>query len=438
MDANDTAISADPVGCPNSRRKLRVGEALPYHKIDFLDVQISDSYPIADTAGVSRGVQTYFYASEINDDPLFPGMVNFNAEHGGYNILGADAQNVFFRGTFDPSGGWQPWWTSDCRAAGWKLFPNSSAAFAQGGSASPTTYAPACPGQIATSAATVDWDWVPSQTYATGKTMDTIRVHHFAPNSDAVEVNYFTREYGVTRWEAWRLGTGQTPQLIKDQCPNSLYDAQMRKKAFYLADCHDWSKVVPLTTPWQPAGVSPVDSRALTWPVDPLYTSRNHLANTHVGGPYAYPGSSSVCQLSPWTTINPTSSMTMGWLAGAPWSTNGNCTMTFKVSQVPNGEVVAQTIPKPNVAGALRYGAMMFAPDWQAGQPKPAVQVQVIERDSTGALTGSDLMTVELTNQPQTFQKAFTPNANTDYLIFALYPLTANSRYAATGAYVAK
>lgn len=437
VDGNNVATSADPVTCPTSRRKLQVGEALPYHKIDFLDIQISDSYPIADANGVSKGVQTYFYASEVNDDPLFPGMVNFNAEHGGYNILGADAQNVFFRGTFDPSGGWQPWWTSDCRAAGWKLFPNTSAAFAYGASPSPTTFAPACPGQIKTSAATVEWDWVPSQYYATGKALDTIRVHHFAPASDAVEVNYFTREYGVTRWEAWRLGTGQTPQLIKDQCPNSLYDARMRNKDFYLADCHDWSKVVPLTTSWQPDGVSPVDGKALTWPVDPLYTSKNHLANSHVGGPYAYPGTSA-CQTAPWAMINPTSSMTLGWLAEAPWNTNGNCTMTFKVNQAPNGEVVYQQIAKPNVAGGLRYGAMLFAPDWQAGQAKPSVQVQVVERDSVGNLTGSDSMTLQLTNQPQSFEDTFTPNANTAHVIFAIYPLTADSRYAVTGSYVTK
>lgn len=211
----------------------------------------------------------------------------------------------------------------------------------------------------------------------------------------------------------------------------------MRNKDFYLADCHDWSKVVPLTTSWQPDGVSPVDGKALTWPVDPLYTSKNHLANSHVGGPYAYPGTSA-CQTAPWAMINPTSSMTLGWLAEAPWNTNGNCTMTFKVNQAPNGEVVYQQIAKPNVAGGLRYGAMLFAPDWQAGQAKPSVQVQVVERDSVGNLTGSDSMTLQLTNQPQSFEDTFTPNANTAHVIFAIYPLTADSRYAVTGSYVTK
>ncbi|MNY49062.1 hypothetical protein D3C86_1844520 [compost metagenome] len=128
----------------------------------------------------------------------------------------------------------------------------------------------------------------------------------------------------------------------------------------------------------------------------------------------------------------------MGWLAGAPWSTNDNCTMTFKVGQVPNGEVVYQQIARPNVAGALRYGAMLFAPDWQTGQVKPSVRVQVIERDAVGNLTGSKFMTVTLTDQPQTFEDTFTLNANTTQVTFAIYPLTANSRYAVTGSYVAK
>lgn len=47
VDANDTPTAADPITCPGTARKLRIGEHLPYHKWDMPTqsslAQISDS-----------------------------------------------------------------------------------------------------------------------------------------------------------------------------------------------------------------------------------------------------------------------------------------------------------------------------------------------------------------------------------------------------------
>lgn len=72
VDGADVAIFGDPALCPSSRRKLRIGEALPYHKVDTGGYQISASFPIASADGSTKGVQTYFFTEDLNKDPLFP------------------------------------------------------------------------------------------------------------------------------------------------------------------------------------------------------------------------------------------------------------------------------------------------------------------------------------------------------------------------------
>lgn len=100
VDGSNTPIFADPVSCPSSRRKLQVGEPLPYHKIDTGDYQISDSFPITDVNGVTEAVQTYFFTQDFYIDPLFSNRVRYTM-NGGYNIIGSDNNHVYFRGTGD-------------------------------------------------------------------------------------------------------------------------------------------------------------------------------------------------------------------------------------------------------------------------------------------------------------------------------------------------
>jgi hypothetical protein len=358
-NSTNVAQNGDPVSCPSgtTARKLMVGEALPYHKVDLGGYQYSDSFPINDANGVSLGVQTYVFTDEI---PTFGDK--FNAAHGGYNIIGADSNYVFFRGTFDPSGGWQPWWTSSCAAKGWLLFPNTTAPLSYGGTASPTTNQPDCVTSTTnTVAATVEWD-SDSVTYAAGQTLDSLIVFAYAPSYGAIEVNYFTKEYGVTRWEAWKLGTGTTPAGTQAQCPNWTYSISLHGNNYYMYDCRDWSTLVQLGSPWQPTAVNSTTHEA-TWPVDPLYTSVNLLKNTHIGGAYAANGGTS-CATTSW---NRTSTTNLSWAwdttSGTPFYTPaGNCLLGFSSSTA--GQSIYQTVSAGSGSSSFSYGTMLWSPSY--------------------------------------------------------------------------
>lgn len=423
VDRDDRALPTDPVTCPDSRRKLKIGEPLPYHKVDFTKGQISDSYPIADANGISRGVQTYFYVSDLTTNPLFPNMVHFNPENGGYNILGADRENVYFRGTFDQGGGWQPWWTGDCRAAGWLLFPSGQRAFTPGAKPSPTQNAATCRGRISAVASTVEWSHAPHQRYESGKVLDTLRVAHFAPGYASAEFNYFTREYGVTRWEAWRKGTGKTSEVVRLQCPNGPHDLTLHGTPFYMADCHDWSVIIPLATPWDPDGRSPVDPRAPTWPVDPLYTASNRLQNGYL------PAQTDVgCDASPWT-LSP--NLRLGWLDLAPWSGNANCTAVITAMSDAGSASLSQTISPRAGDTKLSFGSML----WATGA-NGRVAIALVELDSEGREIASSITQIALTRRPQMFTGEMRLSGRASALRYQIVPLTPRSGVAVTGSFV--
>lgn len=445
LNASGGVTSNDPVGCAHATRKLQIGEALPYHKTDFLGLQISDSYPIADRNGISKAVQTYFFTANLNTDPRFPNMPHFYPYAGGYNIVGADASYIYFRGTFDQSGGWQPWWTSNCQAKGWLQFPNSSGALSYGSAASPTQYYPSCPGAINTAASTVEWNRY-NFTYATGKTLDSLAGYHFAPGYGALEINYYTQQYGVTRWEAWIPGTNQTPQGIKNQCPNVAYNAVFHGTQFYMADCRDWSKISPLTTFWDPDGASPSDPYNLIWQVDPLYNSQNLLKNTWIGGPYTNYGSPQ-CSTVNWNRINTPAVVNWVWdptppstpSTSAPFTTHGNCALRFSTPAAFGGQAIYQQV---NIAaggnGTHTFGAMLWAPYWHTGQTKPLITLAVIQRDSSGGLLDSVQFNAHQTNLPAYFAATFQMNPATTSLTFTIYPKTPNTEFEITGAWAAK
>lgn len=454
--------STDPVYCTGTTRHLNIGEALPYHKIDMAHSQISDSYPVASYIPDDghSAVQTYFFTDDINSDPRFPGMVHFNAAHGGYNILGADSSNIYYKGTFDPAGGWQPWWTSDCKAKGWLIAPSTSAALSYGSMASPTMMYPDCPGTVpVNSLSSVEWNYYQVY-YAAGKQLNSIVSFHFASNGTGgswgpLEVIYLTREYGVTRWEGWSdAANAVTPDAAKAQCPNSLYSASIHGHTYTLVDCRDWSTIITDYAPWDPAGHSPGtnpgDANALVWPVDPLYTNGNLLKNTHVGGPYSI-GSSPVCSLANWGLVNSPAAINTDWdptnlspfntlpvPGSTPYVATGNCTLRFWTpGPVVGGQAVYQQIAiMPGSTYPMSFGAMLWAPEYTTGTP-PHITARLFQLSSTGALITYSDIDADLSSHPTTFRQSFTLNASTAYLTLTFYPWVANTKYEMTGAWIA-
>lgn len=444
-----TVTNADPVTCPGSRRHLNVGEALPYHKIDLYGSQISDSFPIADLRGITQAVQTYFFTSSINADPRFPNMVYFDAAHGGYNILGADGDNLFFRGTYDPSGGWQPWWTSDCKAKGWLIAPNTSAAFSPGSMASPTKMYPSCPGTVTVTPSSVEWAYA-QFTYATSKQLYSIVSTHFASDGTAgywgpAEITYLTREYGVTRWEAWSLDQPANYTIVTAQCPGVSYSKTMHGATYYMVDCRDWSTVTTSYAPWDPAGHSPGsglgDANAMVWPVDPLYTSWNWLENTHVGGPYTNNGGTG-CIVGPWDRINSPDVLNWAWDSATPSpfntsTTTGNCTLIWSTPSAGGGQALYQRIQiTPGGTGQVSFGAMLWAPGFTTGTA-PQVTVRLFQNAANGSLISYTDISANLSGHPTTFDSSFTLNAATKFLTLTFYPWKANTNYEMTGAWIA-
>lgn len=441
VDAADTPVFADPVACPDSRRKLRIGEPLPYHKLDVGDFQVSDSFPVADANGLTVGVQSYFFTDAFDDDPAFPNQVHLTPARGGYNIMGADREFVFFRGTSDPGAYWQPWWTPDCRAQGWLLYPNDARAFRRGRAASPTTFAPGCAERIRTNAATIEWRYIPDHPYvadpadpARTRTLDSIEVRHFSAGHGSMETNYFTREYGATRWEAWRPGEGLTPEFLKTRCPASVYQARFHGKAFSMVDCRTWTTLIPPAGgTWDPDGASAIDPTIRTFPVDPLYTGQNLLVNSHIGGPYE-PDGSFTCDERGWSSEGIGAALGFGEVARPPWKANGSCLRTLLAETLPARDY-GQTIDAPP-PGDYRFGASLFAPDL-APDDMAEVELLVTQRDAKGRIVATDRMSLTVTDSFRQFEGRVVVQRGVSEVRLAVELAQAGAEVAVTGAFIA-
>lgn len=450
VDSSNTPIFADPVSCPSSRRKLQVGEPLPYHKIDTGNYQISDSFPLASTSGQTLAANSYFFTQDYNIDSLFSNQPHYTWR-GGYNIMGSDSSYVFFRGTGDSGTYWAPWWTAGCETRGWRLFPNTSSAFSYGWDYSDTEFAPDCPGSISVNGSIVEWNRYSTYTYVVStsdptknRTLDTLASYHWVYSNGAfgdLEISFFTQEYGFTRWESWRQtapGSALATSLLT-RCPGMSHTDTFHGSIYYLNDCRNWTTLIqPSGGAWDPDGASSSDPLVLRWPVDPLYTSINYLQNTHIGGPYpAAP--KGTCADTGWAVFNSPAPITLGYYSGTaasqPYEGGGNCVRTMEISTFPAGDYY-QVIPAPpGVGTTYKFGAMLWTvnPSSATG----AVNIVIMQRDSSATIVDQTAITANLTDQPRVFQSAFVRHANAADIVFAYYPQTTGVRVAATGAYIA-
>lgn len=454
VDGANQPIFGDPVLCLNNRRKLQIGEPLPYHKVDLGTAQISDSFPIADENGINRAVQTYYFPDANARDPLFPSVAHFTPVRGGYNIIGADSSYVFFSGTSDPGAYWSPWWTANCQARGWLLFPNNSSAFSYGGAPSPTIFNPQCNGSIQTVPSTVEWTLYPNFRFigdpaypGSDRVLDTLAAYHFAPAFDSythgdLEISYFTKEYGVTRFEAWKVGTGQTSQITKDACPGVPYTDTFHNQPYYMFACRSWTRVIqPVGGTWDPRGSPFGDPTVRNWTVDPLYTSQNYLANTT---PRVSAADPDLCDQTNWFTVDSPNAMVVGRYIqnnsdpddDATWVGNFNCVPAVATTGTPSG-AYAQSIPSPPASSQpYRFGAVLLSPDVGTGSAQ--VHLQIIQRDAVGNLTGADTIAANVIQYERPFEGQFLLAPGTSQVIFAVYPQQANTRFAITSAFIAR
>jgi hypothetical protein len=447
-NSTNVAVYADPYSCPagTTARKLALGEPLPYHKIDASSAQpqISDSFPTADRNGITTEIQTYYYPGGGNGQPLDSDWTSGNvylAPYGGYNIIGTDGSNIFFRGTWDGGSGWAPWWTSSCAAAGWVLFPKTTiSGFGYGTASSGTEDAPNCTGGTNTS--NVEFN-VGTITFDNGHAIQAVYDFHWSDNnfnaSTTAEANYFTQIYGVTRWEAWSQTPGVSDAMAN--CPHAAsYTATLHGSTYYMKNCRDWAQIAAQpATPWNPAGTADYDSTVLTWPIDPLYNSTNILLNTHFQ-PTPVGMNPSSCDISNWNRSYTSPVLNWGWdtsavapMHGTTANPNYNCALQFSVPSAPNGDVVYQQQSIGAAAGTFTYGTTLWSPG-TTGQ----VYVAIIGRDGSGNVTDNTGFYANTGNQPRTFGGSFSINSSTRTIFLAMYPQTAGVGFDFSGAWIAK
>ena len=292
VDGEQRVVNGDPAVCA-THRNVELGEKIPFVVTDFdhasqISLSAVSSVPVRSKDGaimvlVSKGLE-----GRYTPDYKF----SFSRERDAFDLIDiSNSQYASIVRTFD-GGCFDQIFSRNGKAAGmanraggWILFPRSSSAaeLPENGSVRLKTYrmqvSPGLP-QCANNEATGMSFWAkPARyTFETGKTLSALRTEHFAAADLTDPVNsferfYFTREYGMTRWESWwtvahchaTLGResprcGQTPgNPLRTRCdklklPSNQTSGleQWGGQGWVRMDCRDTTRYVPLAQPQLP------------------------------------------------------------------------------------------------------------------------------------------------------------------------------------------
>lgn len=396
--ATDGSLLADDPwdGCPAGAvaRDLRVGEPLPYHRHDQpgpgapRGYQRKDSFPRAE----GRAVHSFDFAP----------FGEFNPDRDGYDVSESDGDFVSIIGTRDPTGLAQTFYGSGCRLDdAWLLLP--TAGFTAAGSRVATLAlvgweraSRAFPGPCPSRYDSAYTDWAPRRfTFggvngAPAKALDAIVVNHYggrdAATADHIERFYFTRAYGLTRWERWENNRGTARQ---EGCVGATAEGPFRR-----VDCRDWTQVFAEPLPY-PSGA---------WPTP--YARSNLLRNHDFGAgtvdAWARIGASTSGAMTNWSVIDD--------------SDGGHHLATNCAGACSPGQGLYQDVPRGDLSGAYRFGARL----WAEGEGD--VEVVVFQRDSAARIVQRDAVTARLTRSQQRVRSpSFTVAAGVTQLRFTVY-----------------
>jgi hypothetical protein len=245
-------LPVDPYpACPPNAviRKIRIGDPLPYSNIDQGRFQRNDSYPVYDR----NRAPVYMHTFD------FPPFGEFNLYDGsdGYDVYKVLNGFLSVVNTRDGGGYGTTFFGAGCsQGDGWRLFPTtnflstterqsvsaiSGVYWEQSGQSFPGN----CPsgyGQTTTLYQLVRGKSFGGMVGNPVKIMDALMVTHIGGN---IERFYFTREYGLTRWEAWNQ---VAPSPAPTQYCSGPRSIKVQGKSYYYADCRDWSATIALQT----------------------------------------------------------------------------------------------------------------------------------------------------------------------------------------------
>jgi hypothetical protein len=322
-------LPVDPYTCPKSDtlRPLQIGERLPYHKHNQVephspaspqdgldrdsDFEQHDSYPVRGLNGKVLSIDPFDFEPDRS-----------NARLDGYDVYRIDDGWTSVEGTRDNGGFGITWFGANCKTHnGWVFFPladltpsgikageakmpisgvyyekdgehwpgncpSTSQASATQSTAGDQLCHPgaSCPSKDYEEPLT-SWEFLPNYAFAgigsnPVKRLDAIRTFHgFIDNPDFfahgdLEVFYFTKLYGSTRWEDWmplkEVEANPQYQQLAEQASKyckGTGDHDYHGVKFVVTYCRDWSAVTVLDKP----------ELAAPWPVPDL----NLLENYH-------------------------------------------------------------------------------------------------------------------------------------------------------------
>ena len=267
VGAANNILSIDPYnGCPagTSLRKIQVGEALPYFNKDDFNSQWNN-FPVRTASGQILVVdarqfgpnfdhqfrshdQFDIYAVNVNGDG-WVSAIN-TRDGGGYNT-------TFFGPNCEVGGGWTLFPINGFRSGGMNKLTIAGNYWQQSGGSFPG----AC-SSVAPTDAISQWQYISGKAFGglnggPVKSMDTmVTIHGYEPNANFqsgghIEVFYFTREYGLTRWEVW-TPSAQNPVPDTNSCAGIKNPISYQGKSFIVTDCHDNSDVAIASSPYLP------------------------------------------------------------------------------------------------------------------------------------------------------------------------------------------
>ncbi|HYU14385.1 MAG TPA: hypothetical protein VEK82_17550 [Stellaceae bacterium] len=213
--------------------------------------------------------------------------------------------------------------------------------------------------------------------------MDTVISYHGFKSSfnylfnGHLEVFYFTREYGITRWEVWT--PIQQHPLPTTECivPPSV---QYRGVTFIVQACHDWSRV---NQPLPSVAEIPV------WPIPNL----NVLQKPHFDGDittaWTAAGTSPAGNPLYWTAANSTASRDKAFAPAGVRYLVTNCGAGSDLQCNGFNEGLYQDIPASRLAPSATYGFGVSVRT-ETGQGSGTIGVALQQIDAGGNVISTD------------------------------------------------
>ncbi len=334
----------------------------------------------------------------------------YNPDRDGYDVVEADGSYAAIIGTRDPVGLAQTFFGPGCALDdGWLLFPKTG--YAAGGERlaqlvlvgwerAATSYPGRCPGRYDRSLTRFGQRIVTfGNVYGSReKTLPALVVDHYGGDrvttADHIERFYFTRSYGLTRWERW----GRTGAPRSEGCNGAVSEA-----GFVRVDCRDWTHIVPDPTPYP----------SEAWPTP--YADANLVRNHDFGdGSARY-----------WERIGTSRSGAITNLSivsdGSGHHLASNC-----AGSCSPGQAVFQDVPRAGLGGSFRFGARLWA---EGGSG--SVEFVVFQRDARATILARHSVPLVVDGTPRrVVSPSFAVLPGTDHLRITVYLNAPNTFHA--------